>query len=69
MEFGWKLQWAAWPEFRRVELWEAKHWHSRIGKIRFGRNWDKRSKTRSFRGEEFGGGRLEGWEVLQQSGP
>lgn len=57
----------AWPEFKRVELWEVNHWHSQVGKIRFGKNWDKRSKARGFRGEESGGERLERWEVLWQN--
>lgn len=52
-----------------MELREAKHWHSGVGEIRFGRNWNKRSKTKGFRGEEYVRGRLERWEVLRQNGP
>lgn len=69
MEFGWKWQWVAWPEFRRAELWGANHWHVGMVKIRFGRNWNKRSKAGGFRGEEFWAGRLESWDVLWQKGP
>lgn len=69
MEFGLKWQCGEWPEFRRVELWKAKHWQSGIGKIRFGRNWDKVIKARGFRGEEFRGRRQKRWEVLWQNAP
>lgn len=53
MEFDWKWQYLLSPDFKS-ELWEAKHWQCWIGKIRCGRNWEKRSKAEGFREEEFG---------------